>query len=44
MHFPFEINIIRNIIPLSITKTVLNIIIFLKILENLYLKVIIILL
>ena len=44
MHFLFDINIIRNIIPLSITKTVLNIIIFLKILKDLYLKVIIILL
>lgn len=38
MHFPFEINIIRNIIPLYITKTVLNITIFLKILEDLYLR------
>ena len=44
MYFPFEINIIRNIIPLYITKTVLNITIFLKILEDLYLEVIIILL
>lgn len=44
MHFPFEISIIRNIIPLYITKTVLNITIFLKILEDLYLEAIIILL
>lgn len=44
MHFPFEINIIRNIIPLYITKTVLNITIFLKILEDLYFEVLIILL